>query len=85
LSQGVVLRRRAELHAARQEHALALADLSTALCVNPSDVDALLLRAEVHRATGSHERCFLDLRTVSLLAPAVCVLLPWVRASTMPC
>jgi hypothetical protein len=51
-----------------------MADLGAALAVNPSDVDALLLRAEVHRAAGSQERCFLDLRAVSILAPAVSVL-----------
>jgi hypothetical protein len=67
--QATLLRRRAALHAAQQSAALALADASAALSINPSDVDALVLRAQLHRAAGEAERCFLDLRAVHLLAP----------------
>jgi hypothetical protein len=51
------------------DHRSAIADLETALRIDPENVRCLALRAGLYDLCGDAERCFLDLRRVEMLAP----------------
>ncbi|MET8893573.1 tetratricopeptide repeat protein [Streptomyces albogriseolus] len=63
-------RDRALAHAARGDHATAVAELSGALALTPDDARTLALRGEYLRAVGLHAEAVADLERATALDPA---------------